>query len=67
MGCGNSKVDEITPTGLKILIPNNISAISKSIVQLDNPNKTCFGFVIKFFKEDKDFFCLTTAEENIPK
>ena len=67
MGCGNSKVDEITPTGLKIVIPDNISAISKSIVKLDNPNKICFGFLIKFFKGDKDFFCLTTVEESIPK
>ena len=62
MGFGNSKADE----GLKNGLPANILAISKSIVKLDYPNKTCFGFLIKFFKEDKDFFSLTTDEENIP-
>ena len=67
MGCGNSKVDELIPTGLKIGLADKISMISKSIVKLDYPNKTCFGFLIKFFKEDKDFFCLLTAEENISK
>ena len=67
MGCGNSKVDELIPTGLKIGLAVKISMISKSIVKLDYPNKKCFGFLIKFFKEDKDFFCLLTAEENISK
>ena len=67
MGCGNSKVDELIPTGLKIGLADKISMISKSIVKLDYPNKKCFGFLIKFFKEDKDFFCLLTAEENISK
>ena len=57
MGFGNSKVGP----------PENISVISKSIVKFDYPNKTFFGFLIKFFKEDKDFFCLLTAEENISK
>ena len=67
MGCGNWKVDEFTPTDLKIGFADKISMISKSIVKLDYPNKKCFGFLIKFFKEDKDFFCLLTAEENISK
>ena len=65
MGCGNTQVNGVTPTGLKFRLPDNISSTSKSIVKLDYPNKTCFGFLIKFFKEDKDFFCLLTAGENI--
>ena len=65
MGCGNTQVNGVTPTGLKFRLPDNISSTSKSIVKLDYPNKACFGFLIKFFKEDKDFFCLLTAGENI--
>jgi hypothetical protein len=52
---------------LKIGFADKISMISKSIVKLDYPNKKCFGFLIKFFKEDRDFFCLLTSEENISK
>ena len=67
MGCGNSKVDDFISTSMKNGTPDNISKISKSIIKFDYPNKTCFGFLIKFFKDDKDFFCFLTAEENIPK
>ena len=52
---------------MKFGINDNMLLISKSIVKLDVPNKTCFGILIKFFKEDKDFFCLLVPEENISK
>ena len=67
MGCGNSIVKENTAKGMKFALTDNMLLISRSIVKLDVPNKTCLGFLIKFFKEDKDFFCLLVAEENISK
>ena len=66
MGCGNSKVDESRPIDLNSkTLDDNISAISKSIVKVDYPDAICFGFLIKFFKEDKDFFCLLIPENKI--
>ena len=62
MGCGNSITeDNYKNTG----IPEHISLISKSITKIEISNKIYSGFFIKFFKDDKDFFCLITTGENI--
>ena len=51
----------------KSKIPQNILLVSKSICKLDIPDKIPYGFLIKFFKNDKDFFCLLTHNDNITK
>ena len=66
MGCGNSKVNESRPIDLNSkTLADNISVISKSIVKMDHPDEICFGFLLKFFKEDKDLFCLLIPENSI--
>ena len=57
MGFGNSKSD----------IPQYILSFSKSICKIDIPNKIPYGFLIKFFKNDKDFYCLLTDNDIITK
>ena len=57
MGFGNSKSE----------IPKNILSVSKSVCKLDIPDKIPYGFLIKFFKNDKDFFCLLTHNDIITK
>ena len=64
MGFGNSKQEEIKDTQK---IPDNISLLSKSIAKISYQNELFSGFLIKFFKESKDFFCLITTEEAISK
>ena len=62
MGCGNSKTeDNFRNAG----ISEHISLISKSITKIEISNKIYSGFLIKFFKDDKDFFCLITTGDNI--
>ena len=46
-------------------IPKDITSISKSIVKINCHNKMNKGFLIKFFKDDKEFFCLMTGGEKI--
>ena len=65
MGFGNSKVEEMSNINSKI--PDFILSASKSVVKLNSQNKTFNGFLIKFFKDDKDFFCLLTVEECLSK
>ena len=61
MGCGNSN------SMSKSDIPQNLSSVSKSICQIDIPNKISYGFFVKFFKNDKDFYCLLTDSDIITK
>ena len=63
MGCSNLKAEEMKDKDSKV--PDFISSISKSIVKLNIQDKTFSGFLIKFFKEDKDFFSLLTVGESI--
>ena len=58
MGCSNFKPEEMKDKYSKV--PDFISTISKSIVKLNIGSKTYSGFLIKLFKDDKDFFCLLT-------
>ena len=39
----------------------------KSICKIITPYKTSLGFLIKFIKKEKDFFCLITSKDNINK
>ena len=65
MGCGNSKVEDNYRRSFRSSeIPEHISLISKSIAKIDISNKIYSGFLAKFFKEDKDFFCLIIAGES---
>ena len=54
MGCSNSNVEEMKDIDYKI--PDYISSASKSLVKLNFQNNGCSGFLIKFFKDDKEFF-----------
>ena len=46
-------------------IPEGITSISKSIVKINYKDKMSKGFLIKLFKDDKEFFCLMTGGEKI--
>lgn len=50
----------------KITEPEIQSAL-KSICKISKLNEISFGFLIKFFKKDKDFYCLMTNEHTITK
>ena len=66
MGCGSSIYEGDQPRDFRNTgIPEHISLISKSITTIDISNKIFSGFLIKFFKDDKDFFCLIKTGENI--
>ena len=54
------------PMKKKIIDPEMITA-SKSICKISTSYKISSGFFIKFFKQDKDFFCLMTNEHVITK
>ena len=59
MGSGSSNQEK-----RKITDQEMISAL-KSICKISKLNKISFGFLIKFFKNDKDFYCLMTNEHII--
>ena len=63
MGCGSTRVDESKEKNETL--SQDILAVSKSICKIETSKKLCSGFLIKFFKDDKDFFCLMSTEENI--
>ena len=68
MGCSNSKLDEDQEEKLKNLkLPENIYEASKSITKVEISSKIYTGFLLKLFKEDKDFFCLILNKECINK
>ena len=52
------------PEKRKITEPEMFSAL-KSICKISILNKISFGFLIKFFKQDKDFYCLMTNKHII--
>ena len=57
MGCGNTITEgNQTRDFRSTRISEHILLISKSITKIDISNKIYSGFLIKFFKEDKDFF-----------
>ena len=45
--------------------PDDLLSVSKSIIKINSHDKMSTGFLIKFFKDDKDFFCLITGGEEI--
>ena len=44
-----------------------ILQVSKSVCKIMDDNMISSGFLIKFFKGDKEFFCLMTNEHSITK
>ena len=52
------------PEKRKITEPEMASAL-KSICKISQLNQVSFGFLIKLFKKDKDFYCLMTNEHTI--
>ena len=46
-------------------IPEGVMSISKSIAKMNCHDKMSRGFLIKFFRDDKEFFCLMTGGEKI--
>ena len=59
MGSGSSNQEK-----RKITDQEMLTAL-KSICKISKLNKISFGFLIKFFKNDKDFYCLMTNEHII--
>ena len=64
MGC-DSSLNADTNDNNKEELNNIISSASKSITKIEVLGKITYGFFVKFFKDDKDFFCLMTNNENI--
>ena len=63
MGClsDKSNLSNLNNTS----IPEGISFVSKSIVNINYKDKMNKGFLIKLFRDDKEFFCLITGGEKI--
>ena len=53
--------------GSPFLISKQIIQVSKSVCKIMDDNMISSGFLIKFFKGDKEFFCLMTNEHSISK
>ena len=53
--------------GSPFLISKQIIQVSKSVCKIMDDNMISSGFLIKFFKGDKEFFCLMTNEHSITK
>ena len=64
MGCAGSLNVDNNDNNNQGLNKTMLSA-SKSITNIEVPGKITYGFFVKFFKNDKDFFCLMTSNENI--
>ena len=47
--------------------PTSIAHIAKSLCKIEYENKTATGFLIKLFKEGKEFFCMMTSEHVITR
>jgi len=66
MGSSDSRHNEVLIDDSPIYrIPISISTIFKSICKIVYKNQIGSGFLIKFFKRNKDFFCLMTNEHII--
>ena len=63
MGClsDKSNIEDFN----KSSIPDSIESVTKSIAKINYQDKMSIGFLIKFFKDDKEFFCLMTGGEEI--
>ena len=46
-------------------LPKEIAINRKSICQIEHSSKIYSGFLLKFFKQEKDSFCLVIPEEVI--
>ena len=63
MGClADKSIKEKYNTSIN---PDDLLSVSKSIIKINSHDKMSKGFLIKFFKDDKDFFCLITGGEEI--
>ena len=51
--------------GCSSLLPEEIAINRKSICKIDHSSKIYSGFLLKFFKQEKDSFCLVIPEEVI--
>ena len=49
------------------MLDPSIARVSKAICKIESQNKIASGFLIKLFKEEKEFFCLMTNEHIITK
>ena len=58
INCGDSKKESL---------PESIIKASKSIYKIDTSSKLSSGFLMKFFRRNKEFFCLMMDEQIITK
>ena len=62
MGVSDSRQNEVLIKNTLInQIPLSIPSVSKSVCKIECNNKISSGFLIKFFKQNQDFFCLMTT------
>ena len=68
MGCGNSVINDVKESLSKdSIISENILKITKSICRINSSSNINYGFLIKFYKQNKEFFCLMTNVVNVTK
>lgn len=62
MGVSDSRQNEVLIKNTLInQIPLSIPSVSKSVCKIECNNKISSGFLIIFFKQNQDFFCLMTT------
>ena len=59
------KPESIQPDSAMIPMDTSMTNVSKSLCKILTPYKAASGFLIKFFKNLEDFFCLVTNEHVI--
>ena len=67
MGASSSFVEEVKIKNSDLVPLEPLFEISKSICKIDTSYQIASGFLIKFYKRDKDFFCLLTNEHVVTK
>ena len=68
MGVSDSRQNEVLIKNTLINpIPSFLPTVFKSLCKIEYDNIISSGFLIKFFKRSKDFFCLMTNEHIITR
>ena len=67
MGVSGENHDEGRTNDSKLVDLQSILNVSKSICKIETPYNIAIGFLIIFFKDTKDFYCLMTNEHIINK
>ena len=65
--CDSPNRNEVLTKNPLIKLPSFIANISKSLCKIEYENQIATGFLIKLFKNRKEFFCLMTCEHVVTR